>query len=1436
MKKILTLLLFVAFVDAHAQTPSPETHPGAGSMNLAVPPVYTGSVINSVWSWEVTKPLQTEGDVVNSSRTVQEVKKMGQYLDGLGRLIQTVNKAISPAGFDVVSMNTYDPLNREPIKYLPYTATGTQTNGSFKFSSFADQALFMASVYGPAADDEKFYYSRTDYETSPLNRIVKNYAPGNNWVGDGVGVGIQYFVNIKSENIQLWTIDATIGDLPNTSITSVYESGQLYKTVTTDERGKQVVEYKDKEGHVVLKKVQLSDNPSATTPAGWLCTYYVYDDLDNLRFVIPPMAVDYLFSHNWTFDGSTWATSPVAKELCFSYEYDGRHRVIVKRVPGASDVFMVYDARDRLVMVQDKNLRNLDKWLVTVYDNDLNRPVQTGLLTDGNTRAYHQNNADTKTDYPHINNNFEQLTQTFYDNYDWVALNNNPVSNTLTTTNINSTAYFYTPTNDAAPYPQPVLANYNVRGMVTGTKTKVLETTSNYLWSVNFYDDRGRSIQKQSSNFSGGKETSTSQYSFNGQVLRIYTQQNRINGGTIYKVGIKNEYDGAGRLLKTYQKTGASAEILLAENAYDELGQLKQKKLGQQRNFDNTTYSTTPLDILNYEYNIRGWLRGVNKDYARGGNIQSWFGMELCYDYGFYNHELNGNIAGIRWRNGTDGEQRAYGFTYDNASRLKTANFTQYTSNVWNTNAGVNYSLPNVSYDLNGNIIALQQWAAKLNTSGLTDDLTYNYSYNGNAFTNKLNYVKDARNDPQTTLGDFKEQPGGQANTNAVPDYDYDTNGNLIFDKNKDISAITYNYLNLPVVITITGKGVIAYTYSASGEKLQKLTDEPATGNNNNTHTVTTTFYMGAFTYLQTDVKQGANATVTTGPSLQFVTTLEGRVRPSATSGTGWAYDYMEKDHLGNVRVLLTDELKTDVYPVLSFEGTSTSQEVTNQNITWDNSAGNSIDVVNVRSSRPTGMGDATSNGSKVLLVKKSTGSIGATKLLKVMAGDQLNISVDYYYTVTNSLSSNANGLGAFINSIAGIILGSTVANNAIKNGSGIIATNQNTDQNVLNFFFTENGGSQGQNNPPKAYLHVLLFDERFVFDAANSFVQRVGYFPGQVKTIVKALMPVKKSGYAYIYFSNESDDNVYFDNLNLTHVRGRLLETTDYTPWGLTMAGIGSKALNFGDPENKHLFDKGTELQNKEFSDGSGLELYSTQFRSLDPQIGRWWQIDPKPDMALSPYVAMNNNPISINDPLGDTTNPTYNNITPGGAPAGSAWNNTKKETTTTGTPPSTPLLLAKRQNYYYQQTTTSINAINTGKISRLMGAPIFVSAVKEKQISINGSISKDGKTLTETSTVKTTTVNLGETAQIQSAKSESVTTVNTYSISKTGQGILVPVGQSMSTPVVDNNPDLSPTLTNRVERAEIMNTEARSQSIKNNTKQNRQIEESANKTIENP
>jgi RHS repeat-associated protein len=175
----------------------------------------------------------------------------------------------------------------------------------------------------------------------------------------------------------------------------------------------------------------------------------------------------------------------------------------------------------------------------------------------------------------------------------------------------------------------------------------------------------------------------------------------------------------------------------------------------------------------------------------------------------------------------------------------------------------------------------------------------------------------------------------------------------------------------------------------------------------------------------------------------------------------------------------------------------------------------------------------------------------------------------------------------------------------------------------------------------PKAYLNYMFFDEQFKYanqgNAAPVNVSGGGTTPvySDITTFFNAPVTATKNGYIYIFVSNESNIPVFFDNLNVTHTPGPILEENHYYPFGLTMAGISSKTA--GKIENKYRFN-GKELQSKEYADGSGLEMYDFGARMYDQQIGRWHTIDPKADLLemSSPFVFCYNNPIKFKDPDG--------------------------------------------------------------------------------------------------------------------------------------------------------------------------------------------------------
>jgi len=383
---------------------------------------------------------------------------------------------------------------------------------------------------------------------------------------------------------------------------------------------------------------------------------------------------------------------------------------------------------------------------------------------------------------------------------------------------------------------------------------------------------------------------------------------------------------------------------------------------------------------------------------------------------------------------------------------------------------------------------------------------------------------------------------------------------------------------------------------------------------------------------------------------LQFFGHEEGRVRairatPKSNLNT-LVYDYMLKDHLGNVRMVLTEEqMETTLYTPLTFQGSPGSAESNNQNQVWENANGQSININGVNITSPMQL----QTGSlfpvpldSSMLVRSSTGKVGAGKLIKVMAGDRIHTSVQYYYPTVGP-QPVATGLSTLLGGLGSVISNSAGAGGLLKTASSTLAQGVGVDPLAISFFTNQNSSSLP--DKPKAYLNVLFFDEQFNIVASASKYQQVGTgfmnpnSPGQIGFMAGSAALAQKSGYCYIYISNESDDLVYFDNFTLSHERSSLIEETHYYPFGLTMAGISSKAA--GKLENR------TKYNGIEFDEDMDIDSYEAFYRNLDPQTGRWWQIDPKCEPnkdpneigleSLSPYNSMANNPVKLSDPLGD-------------------------------------------------------------------------------------------------------------------------------------------------------------------------------------------------------
>jgi len=334
----------------------------------------------------------------------------------------------------------------------------------------------------------------------------------------------------------------------------------------------------------------------------------------------------------------------------FQYQYDSRHRMIGKKMPGADWVYMVYDDRDRLVMIQDGEQRKVNSWTYTLYDV-YNRPIITGIYTHSgylsqagmsaliSTTAFYEmytggdiNHGYTNAVFASPNFNasgFNAQMITYYDNYDFRSGWGNE--------------YTYAP---AQVDGQEATAFDGVNGQVTGVKVKTLEDQPYWLYTANYYDEKYRLIQSVSDNLKGGIDHITNVYDFTGKVLATksahgvgkVTWQNlyyaKIDGDNLVKTSTTVTWGGA-----------SSAEQIPANQ--EGWGEITASDLVNSRFFGLSNQDTNPnyTSIKYAFYLTQGLLRvylNGSLAYTVPAGLATGDRLRIAREGGYINFYRNG--------------------------------------------------------------------------------------------------------------------------------------------------------------------------------------------------------------------------------------------------------------------------------------------------------------------------------------------------------------------------------------------------------------------------------------------------------------------------------------------------------------------------------------------------------------------------------------------------------------------------------------------------------------------------------------------------------------------------------------------------------------------------------------------------------------------------
>lgn len=655
------------------------------------------------------------------------------YYNGLGNLSEIVSTA-SGTSDNVYTFKTYDSKGRESKNFYP-----TPIGSGLDFKDYYSFVSASSNYYNDEYAFKQNYYDDADH-------IVREDVAGNNWHAHSAHNECSYETNTLSDKVIRYDADPIAK--------SYYPEGCLEKESAKDADGNEVVIFKDLDGNTILERRNQGD------------TYYVYDKLGQLRYILSPQ-------YQEKEDLAAYA---------YQYDYDECGNLVRKTLPGSQYTQYWYDKEGLLAYEQDALLRDKGLYRFYLYDR-FDRVVLVGTTTSCNTNI---KNAKLNVSFSSQNGGIANSGYAFYGN----------TSNFSKGSNVSlEKAYYYDSydflsgafKDDFAPISPSQKGGCN--DLLAGSIIKT--SNGQFLFTVNSYDPKGNLINTSTKGLKGYTSKVSNTYSLTNKLVTSDAELD-VKYGELLKISLTNEYSTRNNLLiskKLILSHGEGTESSSTLNyMYDATNRLSQIVRPEQ--YGNVSYS----------YDVHGWPVKIESNS---------FKEELSYSDGVGTPCYNGNISSLKCSNSNYSEKRGYKFHYDRLNRLTEANYGEGESL---SNAGDNFK-ESVNYDLNGNITSLERHGKKQDgTYGVIDKL--NVSLNGNQIVN----ISDAA-DKIVYEGALDFEPA----SDGISSCKYNDFGALISDTGRGITMIEYDNNKNPIRIQFSNGNVTKYIYSAEGTKLRTI-------------------------------------------------------------------------------------------------------------------------------------------------------------------------------------------------------------------------------------------------------------------------------------------------------------------------------------------------------------------------------------------------------------------------------------------------------------------------------------------------------------------------------------------------------------------------------------------------------------------------------------